>query len=317
MAPSLSIVVPTYNRSADLFRCLSSILAADFEQKFEIIVSDNNSEDETQHIIRKFQNLHDGIRLITQSKNVGPELNMLAVLSEASSEWVLTLTDDDWLLPCVWGVLRQCLNVESDVRFILSPLHQIGPDGNPINDYLKFAQASKDGQILLAREADVALPHFFWHGHIFSRWLMRRDSIDLQAFKSEIGKHLYSPMAITTTLLRDYGVVYINRAVVCHRVGNPIFWEYPPDFMYEGIISMIKNLVPAGSTQRSLIKSSATRAISQIEFVASKTSDFGKSYVASLERLPDFCEMPEFIEQLHRRYVQVNDKLKMGKNRLI
>lgn len=301
MQCSLSIVVPTYNRSADLYRCLSSILAADFEKNFEIIVSDNGSSDETRDVVRRFQLLHEGIRLITQPENVGPELNMLAVLSNASNEWILTLTDDDWVMPSVSGVLRQCLSVDRDVRFILSPMTQLGPHGNLVNDYLEIAQASRSNQIISAREPDVALPNFFWHGHVFSRWLMRRDSVDLGAFETEIGRHLYSPMAITTALLRDHGVIYINRAVVCHTVGNPIFWEYPPDFMYGGVISMIKRLVPGGPIRDSLIMSSARRAISQVEFVASKTDDLAKSYVTALEKLPEFAEIPDFVDQLHQR----------------
>tara|TARA_B100000579_G_scaffold297673_1_gene247719 strand:- start:18178 stop:19167 length:990 start_codon:yes stop_codon:yes gene_type:complete len=51
----LSIIIPTYNRSKDLLRAISSFCnQKNFDYKYEIIVSDNNSSDNTKEIVQEY-----------------------------------------------------------------------------------------------------------------------------------------------------------------------------------------------------------------------------------------------------------------------
>ena len=45
--PDVSVVIPTYNRSAHLRRTLASVLSQRTLRRFEVIVVDNNSTDDT------------------------------------------------------------------------------------------------------------------------------------------------------------------------------------------------------------------------------------------------------------------------------
>ena len=57
MKPSMSIIVPTYNRKAQLEKCISSILAQNFgKNKFEIIVVDDGSRESAESAIKKLCN---------------------------------------------------------------------------------------------------------------------------------------------------------------------------------------------------------------------------------------------------------------------
>jgi glycosyltransferase involved in cell wall biosynthesis len=55
-APLLSIVIPTFNESRDLPRCLASIANQDFDKnKFEVIIVDNYSTDDTLKVAQSFR----------------------------------------------------------------------------------------------------------------------------------------------------------------------------------------------------------------------------------------------------------------------
>ena len=93
--PFFSIVIPTYNR-ADLLKCaISSFLAQNFGD-FEIIVSDNNSTDNTRKVIESFQD-----KRITYSKNnenTGVMPNVKKLILMARGKYIITQGDDDVIL---------------------------------------------------------------------------------------------------------------------------------------------------------------------------------------------------------------------------
>jgi len=65
--PKVSVIVVTYNSEKYISECINSILKSQYP-RFEIIVVDNSSSDNTLEILRK----HDGkIKLIESDKNVG------------------------------------------------------------------------------------------------------------------------------------------------------------------------------------------------------------------------------------------------------
>ena len=53
--PLVSVIIPVYNGAATIERCIESVLAQDYPQKrYETIVVDNNSTDETFELIRRY-----------------------------------------------------------------------------------------------------------------------------------------------------------------------------------------------------------------------------------------------------------------------
>ena len=95
--PKVSIIIPTYNRAHYLEQAIKSVLMQDYSN-LEVIVSDNASTDNTQDVIRRF--LYDKrLTYIRNPKNLGSILNWRNALYDYSSgEWVLILSDDDYLI---------------------------------------------------------------------------------------------------------------------------------------------------------------------------------------------------------------------------
>lgn len=93
--PFFSIVIPTYNRSADLEFALFCILRQKFRD-FEVVISDNYSTDNTQEIVRKF---HDKrIRYTRNDKTVWNSINIERGIGLARGKYIFMHSDDDFLL---------------------------------------------------------------------------------------------------------------------------------------------------------------------------------------------------------------------------
>jgi abequosyltransferase len=94
--PKLSICIPTCNRAAYLTQLLDSI----FSQRatgIEIIVRDNNSNDNTKHIVKSYQSKHKNLIYIKNARNLGFDANVLAAVSAAASPYCWLIGDDDVL----------------------------------------------------------------------------------------------------------------------------------------------------------------------------------------------------------------------------
>lgn len=92
----ISICIPTYNRSKFLSELLDSIIEQDLHD-IEVVVSDDASQDNTKEILDHYSNLIPLFKYIVQPKNIGLDQNFLAVVEEASGEYVWLMGDDDKL----------------------------------------------------------------------------------------------------------------------------------------------------------------------------------------------------------------------------
>lgn len=93
--PFFSIVIPTYNRAADLQFALFCIFRQTFSD-FEVVISDNCSNDNTKFVV---QNIKDKrIRYFRLKKTVGNAINFKSGIKRAKGKYVFLHSDDDFIL---------------------------------------------------------------------------------------------------------------------------------------------------------------------------------------------------------------------------
>lgn len=94
---TVSVYVVTFNRAQKLARCLDSILSQTYKG-FEVIVVDNGSSDQTQHVLEHYKSLHKNLRYILLGENKGA-CHARNVAIRASTGIYVTGSDDDdeWL----------------------------------------------------------------------------------------------------------------------------------------------------------------------------------------------------------------------------
>lgn len=102
MNVSLSVVIPTYNRAYQLDNCLTSLFKQNYPQrKYEVIIIDDNSYDETRKVTNKYSKKYSNLKVIKNKKNMGPYYgrNLGAKLSKSP---IVVFTDDDCNFPLSW-----------------------------------------------------------------------------------------------------------------------------------------------------------------------------------------------------------------------
>jgi len=94
--PRVSVVIPTYNRAADLQRALNSVLAQTYND-WEILVVDNNSTDDTDEIVSAFNDSRISIHKVNNNGVIAVSRNK--GIGEAKGEFIAFLDSDDWWVP--------------------------------------------------------------------------------------------------------------------------------------------------------------------------------------------------------------------------
>lgn len=70
--PLLSICIPTYNRSVYLEKCLDSVVSQKefYNGRVEVIISDNNSDDDTEFVGSKYASVYEDIKYFKNKENI-------------------------------------------------------------------------------------------------------------------------------------------------------------------------------------------------------------------------------------------------------
>src|SRR5688572_3177356 len=94
MRPEVSIVIPTYNRSALLRNAVASVLAQNTQIPVEIVIVDNNSQDDTAAVVRSMMDAHPGrIRYVVERQQGNAHARNRGV--ESATAGIIAFIDDD------------------------------------------------------------------------------------------------------------------------------------------------------------------------------------------------------------------------------
>ncbi len=142
----VSIILPTYNRCHLLEKCINSVFAQTF-QKWELIVADDGSLDDTQAVIAEISKRDSRIKYHRNANNQGLPRNRNIAISLAKYDLIMFIEDDLILDPkCIEILIHtyKLLNKEKKKigaiaprlitnyleKPIISLLDMVGYDGN-------------------------------------------------------------------------------------------------------------------------------------------------------------------------------------------
>lgn len=105
----ISVVICAHNEEKYIERCIRSVLNQNFDFKFEIIIVDDCSEDNTWKILNNFKNK---ITIIKNSKNLGIGATANIGIRASNSRYVVRVDADDYvseyfLLVLYLGILNK------------------------------------------------------------------------------------------------------------------------------------------------------------------------------------------------------------------
>lgn len=227
----LTILIPTYNRAADVVRNLEhwrelveSLAARD---RIEIVVSDNASTDATPGRLAAWQAAEGHrVRIVRQASNLGLEGNVMALLELARTPYVMFCGDDDFVqAPYVKEVLALLAGPE--------PPAAVLPD---------FVRVSVDGRVLGRRGRDRPPRRFrrgrwtaalrMGYGHQMSGVVVRREGL-AEAYATREAASLYPFIFFVGWNALHGDVVHLAEAPVRVTEGALKYWAYGPDALHD------------------------------------------------------------------------------------
>lgn len=92
----VSVIVPVYNTEKYIEECLDSILYQTYSN-IEVIVINDGSTDNSQNIIKQYENNYTNIKIINQT-NLGVSYSRNVGISEATGDFIMFVDSDDIIL---------------------------------------------------------------------------------------------------------------------------------------------------------------------------------------------------------------------------
>jgi dolichol-phosphate mannosyltransferase len=90
----LSIILPSYNESANIEKIIDELLTLKSNQKIEIIVVDDDSPDGTSDLVRAKAQLEQRIKLIRRVGRAGLASAIKEGLLDATGEYAVVMDSD-------------------------------------------------------------------------------------------------------------------------------------------------------------------------------------------------------------------------------
>ncbi len=132
----LSVIVPVYNTSAFLNRCLDSILNQSFKD-FELLIINDGSKDDSQKIINDYVSKHSNITAI-EVENCGQGRARNLMLDIAKGKYIAFIDSDDYIdLNMFKEMISFLEEQESDV--VVCDCEQVGMNYYRYNDLTTVA----------------------------------------------------------------------------------------------------------------------------------------------------------------------------------
>lgn len=135
MQDLISIIVPVYNAEQHLSKMIETVLSQTY-QKWELILVNDGSIDNTDFIIKKYLQKDSRIRYFTQI-NSGPSAARNKGIAEAAGVYLSFIDADDWVSPHYLAKLIEPL-VDSKVDLVCAGYYEINnqyKEGLKLHDF--------------------------------------------------------------------------------------------------------------------------------------------------------------------------------------
>lgn len=112
----ISVIIPAYNASAYIDRCLESLIQQNINVPYEIIVVNDGSKDDTLIKLQQWERNYAGIVKVFTKENGGQSSARNYALDLASGEYITFVDSDDYVEPDFLSILYQRLvDTQSDI----------------------------------------------------------------------------------------------------------------------------------------------------------------------------------------------------------
>jgi glycosyltransferase involved in cell wall biosynthesis len=156
--PGIAVLVPNWNDSRHLPRCLGSVVDQAHPAD-ELIVVDDCSTDDSVEVIKPYVARHPGGKLIVNERNLGVYGAVEEGLRQVRSDYVLFLSANDFVLPGIFEHARRCLAAAPGIGLWSALAWIVDDSGRAIRLHLSPVVALRDA--VFPPDECVRLAHRF------------------------------------------------------------------------------------------------------------------------------------------------------------
>lgn len=113
----ISVVVPVYNASNTIERCVDSIMSNKFDD-LEVILIEDCSKDDSLNKCKSLAEKYPQVRCVHNEVNRGVSYTRNRGLDEATGEYIMFVDSDDWVAPNYYALFDNAINQNPDSLII-------------------------------------------------------------------------------------------------------------------------------------------------------------------------------------------------------
>ena len=300
MNPLISVCVPTYNDVKKLKRCIDSVLAQTITD-FEIIISDDSSNDEIEQLLLTLPYKHDArIKYFKNKIALGSPANWNNSIEKATGFFIKILHHDDWLAKNT--TLEKFMNAANSYRnepvFIFSSYEDIGNNVYPKKKAgLVFKKMKKENSLLLFYNFIGAPSTCLFRKQDFipfdcqTKWY-----VDVIFYKTFIEKYSCKIIYLQEVLVR----IGLSENQATQVISNRVKFA-------EAIYTFEKYITLQDSSNLFLIRIKLLELISryQIELNYTYPDKISKLRIVSLEKLKLSWKLYALLRLMYLKYIPI------------
>lgn len=217
---SLTACLLVYNHSHILDKVIDSILRQTYSN-FELIISDDNSTDNSYEIAKSYEKIDKRIKVIRTPQNLGMAGNANLAIAKANSKWVALLHHDDIISNDCFEMWLSVGNLYPNIGFVFNDYKTDKSDST--NYYLKDRLKSiNKGEYLLK---NILLKQ--WGCPVRGTALIRKKYFDeVGGMNERFG--MLADVDLWMRLASKYDVGYVNLPLIEVLENRPE--NYPKDY---------------------------------------------------------------------------------------
>jgi len=203
--PTVSVIIPTYNRAGTLPRAIRSVFAQTFRD-WEIIVVDDGSNDETPQLVKDLSDTR--IKYLRHECNRGPSGSRNTGIEAARGTYIAFLdSDDEWLPEKLAHDVQVFSSGNGDIGLVYTGELIFGPEGSV--ETLPPTLHGKVYDALLARDFIGSC----------SRVAVRRDAVEIAGrFDEQLINE--EDWDLWLRISKSYPIGLVAECLVKHYVGH-------------------------------------------------------------------------------------------------
>lgn len=218
----LSICIPTYNRAQELERQLRFFFdEIDERNEFEIIVTDNSTNEDTKIVTEAFIVSYKYLRYYKNEKNIGLVDNVIKAVELSKGKYVLVLGDDDKFEKGILDYILYNIKNNDNIGALFLNHDFFGP---------KIANTQslfKEGAYFSTLNEEFIMDYFtesIHGGFMFISANVIRRSQYLECIKKIHSKNTAFPLIVPLYALINKGMMVLNEVFIHDKLGE-VSWH--------------------------------------------------------------------------------------------